>query len=145
MSKPARSSILNRSSPLSFGLQSRQFASQSHDEGEVDREETAFTYFYRKIRLGDDEEPSKEKSKSKSTPRAKTPSTKPSTQKEEAPLKLPMEKKEVKVTSEDAGSRMDRFVSRLYPKLPNARIQKLLRDKKVRAPIRISGSTSTRF
>lgn len=131
LSKPTRSTFVDRCSNASFGLQSRQFAYKSFEEGEPDREENAFTYFYQKIRLGDEEEPSKEKSKSKSTSRAKTPSNKEPVQKVDATPKMPIEKKEVKVTSEDAGSRMDRFVSRLYPKLPNARIQKLLRDKKV--------------
>lgn len=129
--KPSRPSFLPGTQSSILGLQSRSYTSSSFEEGDQDREENAFHYFYRKIRLGDEQEPEKSNKKSSAAPRVKSTSAKKPAPKVEEKPKTPIEKKEIRVSSEDAGSRMDRFVSRLYPKLPNARIQKLLRDKKV--------------
>lgn len=112
-------------------LQRRFCSTNSYEEGESDREELAFSYFHKKMSIDDVRPPIK--SRKQSAPSSGKPSVAkkaPSPQPEQQEKAL-FEKKEIQVTSEDAGSRMDRFVTRLYPRLPNARIQKLLRDKKV--------------
>jgi hypothetical protein len=38
---------------------------------------------------------------------------------------------EKRVPEDFVGSRLDRYISNLFPKLPNSRINKLLREKKV--------------
>lgn len=116
---------------LAASARTRLFCTSRFEEGDNDREEQAFTYFYRKIRIGDEPEEPKAKKATKSSTRVVLPSTKQVAAKPVVKSSVASETTTKRVTSEDAGSRLDRFVTRLFPKLPHSRIQKLLRDKKV--------------
>ena len=117
-----------------FRAPSRLPSSRSYgtkfSEGDNDREEFAIQYFSQKKT----EEFLKPLIKSKPTKSSHSATKRNTVTSHKAPVAIEKPKMEVvdkMVSKEDVDTRVDRFISRLFPKLPNSRINKLLRDKKV--------------
>jgi len=120
-----------RHSNINSWSSSRSYSGKTLEKGEKANDEDMFRYFERKVRLESPQDVPTRKTRISPVTDVAT-SSKPS---KEQVSTTKVEVTDKKVTKEDAGSRLDRFITRLFPKLPNSRINKLLRDKKVRIPV----------
>ena len=114
-----------------FRLPTRAYSSSNFEEGDADREEYVWKYFAKKPldQVQKTQTKSQKHVSSKAPPK---PIVKHANTNQQTPAATKISNIDKTITKEDADSRTDRFISRLYPKLPNSRINKLLRDKKVR-------------